>query len=63
VPGVALAEHRYQQTTELVREVIDARIFGGMHYRTSGIHGADIARKVALYVAARYFRPVGPPRR
>lgn len=63
VPGVALAEHRYQQTTQIAREAIDARIFGGMHYRTSGVHGADIARKVALYVATRYFQAVGSPRR
>jgi hypothetical protein len=42
----------------MVREIIDARIYGGMHYRTSGVHGTVIGKEVALYVAKHYFRPV-----
>lgn len=41
----------------------DARVFGGMHYRTSGVRGADIARKVALDIATHSFQPVGSSRR
>jgi hypothetical protein len=58
VPGFALFEHRFTRTQDLIKEVIDARIFGGMHYRTSGVHGTVIANKVAHYVAKHYFRPV-----
>jgi hypothetical protein len=58
VPGFALYSHHFTNTQDLVKEVIDARIFGGMHYRTSGVHGTVIANKVAHYVAKHYFQPV-----
>ena len=46
----------------MIKEVIEGRIFGGMHYRTSGRHGAIIGRKVAHWLAKHYFQPVGSPR-
>ena len=48
----------FENTDDLIQEIIDARIFGGMHYRTSGVHGVVIGRKVAHWVAGNYFRPV-----
>lgn len=57
VPGFASYWHHFTSTQDLVKEVIAARIFGGMHYRTSGVHGTVIANKVAHYVAKHYFRP------
>ena len=42
----------------MIEEVIKGRIFGGMHYRTSGRHGAIIGRKVAHWLAKHYFQPV-----
>jgi hypothetical protein len=59
VPGaVPYAYHHFSNTQDIVKDVIEGRIFGGMHYRTSGVHGAVIANKVAHYVAKHYFRPV-----
>jgi hypothetical protein len=58
VPGFPSYPHYFTNTQDLVKEVIDARIFGGMHYRTSGVHGTVIGNKVADYVAKHYFRPV-----
>lgn len=58
VPGFASYSHHFTSTQDLVKEIIDARIFGGMHYRTSGVHGTVIGNKVAHYVAKHYFRPV-----
>jgi hypothetical protein len=58
VPGFASYSHHFTNTQDLVKEIIDARIFGGMHYRTSGVHGTVIGDKVAHYVAKHYFRPV-----
>jgi hypothetical protein len=59
VPGaVPYAYHHFSRTQDIVKEVIDARIYGGMHYRTSGVHGTVIGNKVAHYVAKHYFRPV-----
>jgi hypothetical protein len=59
VPGaVPYAYHHFSKTQDIVKEIIDARIYGGMHYRTSGVHGTVIGSKVAHYVAKHYFRPV-----
>jgi hypothetical protein len=59
VPGaVPYAYHHFTKTQDIVKEAIDARIYGGMHYRTSGVHGTVIANKVAHYVAKHYFQPV-----
>lgn len=58
VPGVAMTQHTFTKTQDLVKEIIDARIYGGMHYRTSGVHGVVIAKKVAHWVSQHYFRPV-----
>jgi len=47
----------FTNTDDIVKVVIEGRIYGGMHYRTSGVHGSVIARKVAHYVARHYFKP------
>jgi hypothetical protein len=43
-------------TDDIVKLAIEGRIYGGMHYRTSGVHGSVIARKVAQYVSTHYFQ-------
>jgi hypothetical protein len=48
---------QFTNTDDIVKFAIDGRVYGGMHYRTSGVHGAVIARKVAHYVAKHYFLP------
>jgi len=58
VPGIPLVEHRFTNTGDIVKEVINARVYGGMHYRTSAMHGSMIASHVARWVSQRYFRPV-----
>ena len=59
VPGaVPYALHHFSNIQDIVKEIIDARVYGGMHYRTSGVHGTVIAKKVAHYVARHYFQPV-----
>jgi hypothetical protein len=50
--------HTFHSTDEIIKEIIDARIYGGMHYRTSGVHGSVIGRRVARWVATHYFQPV-----
>lgn len=47
----------FENTDDLIKEIVDARIFGGMHYRTSGVHGAVVGRKVAHWVAGHFFHP------
>ena len=45
-------------TDDLVKDLIDARVLGGMHYRTSGHHGAVMGHKVGGWLAKHYFSPV-----
>ena len=47
----------YESTDALLRDVIDARVFGGMHYRNSGDAGAQLGRKTAQWVARYHFEP------
>jgi hypothetical protein len=39
-----------------VDEVIDARIYGGFHYRTSDEDGAQVGRRIARYVVNHALR-------
>ena len=47
----------YEDTDAYVRDIALARIYGGMHFRTSTEAGADMGRQVAKWVARNYFRP------
>jgi len=40
-----------------LKEVIEARIWGGIHYRTADLRGAVIGAKTLAYMIPRYFRP------
>ena len=50
--------HTFHSTDEIIKEIIAARVYGGMHYRTSGVHGSVIGRKVAHWIDKNYFQPV-----
>jgi hypothetical protein len=56
VPGSV--PHFYETTDDLVKEVQVARVYGGMHYPTSTVHGAILGRQVGRYLAQHYFQPV-----
>jgi PAP2 superfamily protein len=51
----------FDSTDELVREIIDARVYNGVHYRTSVVHATVLGRKAAQWVARSYFLPVDSP--
>jgi hypothetical protein len=59
-PGV---ERQWASFSEGVEEVIDARIFSGIHFRTADEDGARSGRAVAGYVMSRALRPLKPHRR
>jgi hypothetical protein len=50
--------HTFDSTDDMIREIIDARVWAGIHYRTSVAHGAVIGRQVAHWISKKYFRPV-----
>jgi len=59
VPGApGGVTHTFTRTQDILKEVIEGRIFGGMHYRTSVVHGIVMSNKVAHWVAKHYFLPV-----
>ena len=49
--------HSFTTTDEFVNEIQAARIHGGMHFRTSTIHGAALGTKVGKFVVESFFRP------
>ncbi len=59
VPGQAPKIHHFDSTDEIIKEIIDARVYNGVHYRTSVIQGSILGHKVAQWVARYYFQPVG----
>ncbi|HUQ29598.1 MAG TPA: vanadium-dependent haloperoxidase [Usitatibacter sp.] len=54
-PGVT---RTFRKLSDYVDEVIEARIYDGVHYRFSGEAGRDVGRQVGQYVAANYFKPL-----
>lgn len=46
-------ERRWARLSEGVAEVVEARIYSGIHYRTSDQDGAAVGRKIARFVVNR----------
>ena len=49
----------YRNTDDIGKDITDARVYAGFHFRTACVHGAVIGKKVAKYVSKNYFQPVG----
>jgi hypothetical protein len=47
----------YEKVNDLQREIVNARVWAGLHYRESGVEGVVIGRKVAHWTLKRYFLP------
>ncbi|GAA4172660.1 vanadium-dependent haloperoxidase [Phytohabitans flavus] len=47
----------FDRFSEAVAEVIEARIWGGIHTRTADVQGALIGARTLAYMIPRYFRP------
>ena len=58
-PGNLNAVRHYETADELRSEVVNARLWGGIHYRFSSEAGVQLGRKVAHYGLNHAFRPVG----
>jgi hypothetical protein len=41
-----------------IRELIKARIWAGIHFRTADAQGAELGRKVVRYMRKHYFQPL-----
>src|SRR5258706_1750486 len=54
-PGVTRS---FTKLSDYVDEVVNARIYDGVHYRTSGLVGAEVGRQIGEYTVANYFKPM-----
>jgi hypothetical protein len=52
-------ETRYfDRFSDALKEIIDARIRAGLHFRTADIQGKILGKKIAHYMARHYFQPL-----
>ena len=56
-PNNWTATHTFNTVSDLQREVADARVWAGLHYRGSTLAGLELARDVARWTLQRYFQP------
>jgi hypothetical protein len=45
--------------SEAVDEIVEARIWAGLHYRTADVQAVELGTNVANFAAANYFEAVG----
>jgi hypothetical protein len=48
----------YDRFSRALREIIDARIWLGLHYRTADVQAQILGKKVAHYTTKHYFQPL-----
>jgi len=48
----------FSSLSQAIDEIVDARIWSGIHFRAADVQGQRIGRSVARYRQGRYFRPV-----
>lgn len=49
----------FARFSHVLKEIIDARVWGGIHFRNADVQGAVIGRKVSRLATRDYFQPVG----
>ena len=57
--GAPIAPRRFERFSQATKEIVDARVWGGIHFRTADVQGTVIGKKVANWLRKHYFRPVG----
>jgi PAP2 superfamily len=57
VSGVVNPVRTYSHLSDALAEVLEARIYGGMHYRNSTRIGANIGKQVSRFTTRHFFRP------
>ena len=56
--GVPIAPRSFDRFSDVTKEIIDARVWGGIHFRTADVQGTVIGKKVAHWLRKHYFQPV-----
>jgi hypothetical protein len=56
VPALVQTERTYDHLYELMRDIANARVWAGLHYRQALQDGRQIGHRVATHVVRHYFR-------
>jgi hypothetical protein len=48
----------YDRLSHALKEIVDARVWSGIHFRTADVQGAVLGKKVAHYLRKHYFQPL-----
>ena len=48
----------YSNLSEAIRDVVDARVYAGIHFRTADVHGVGLGRRIAKHAFKHYLRAV-----
>jgi hypothetical protein len=48
----------FDRLSEALKEIIDARVWSGIHFRNADVQGAVLGKKVARWLDKHYFQPV-----
>ena len=57
--GFSNSTRSFERFSEAIKEIIDARVWAGIHFRTADVQGAVLGKKVARYLREHYFQPTG----
>jgi PAP2 superfamily len=49
----------FDRFSDALKEIIAARVWGGIHFRTADVQGAVLGKKVVHYMTKPYFEPTG----
>ena len=49
----------FDRFSQPLEEIIEARIWAGLHFRTADVQAAELGRNIAEFMADNYFQPVG----
>jgi hypothetical protein len=44
--------------SEPLKEIVEARIWAGLHFRTADVQGAELGKNVAEFMEDNYFQPL-----
>jgi hypothetical protein len=58
VPGLTQPVRNYTSFSQALQDALDARVYGGMHFRNSTHQGAIIGKQVSHFATRHFFRPV-----
>jgi hypothetical protein len=58
-PPATSITRSYTSFSQAADEIVDARVWGGIHFRTADVVGAKIGQQVSRWSLRRYFLPLG----